>query len=283
MVRIPDVHFPLNGKEYVIHGGLAEVLNRCFKLMKKDDDTVILIVGPERVGKSKLRDLIGGYWQYLTKTKFNVDNIHFTSKEYMKFALFQKPYTFVSHDETRRDLNTMRSMSKSAVDFTNYLSECGDNNQVHCLLLPAFSDISKYVALWRTKLLIEVGKIKNKSTGEYDRGLFRIIKTKSKKKLTYYHKNKYTKFPKSMVAFSGRFKDNDVIPTDIYKAKKQQFKESKYIEEEKKEKAINVPTRLIPSLANKKPGELWEPGSKEYEMGRKWLYSLRKAGNPESG
>ena len=273
---VDTVKFTINKKKYEIHPLLAKTLEKIYKQMQKDDDCLCLIVGPEGVGKSKLRDLIGGYWQYLTKVKFTVDNIHFTSAEYMRFALKQKPYTFISHDETRRDLNTMRSMGKASVEFTNYLSECRDNNQFHCLILPAYSDISKYVALWRTKLLIEVGKVKDKH-GEYQRGLFRVIKTINKKKLSHYHKNKYTKFPKSMVAYVGKFLNNDVIPTENYKAKKQKFKELKYINDVEKDKEITLTPRQIEVISNIKPSTLHKKGHKDYEVLQKLVNRLRKS------
>lgn len=248
--------FILRGKEWEIDEILAQQLDKLYQDMKKDDDGLILIVGAERIGKSTFRDMLGGYWEHITKKPFNVNNIHFTSSEYMKWALKQPEYTFITHDETRRDLNSKRSMSKNAVNFTNYLSECGDNNQIHCLILPAFSDIDKYVALWRCKFLIEIGKFKN-SRGKYERGLFRVIKTRNKKKLEFYHKNKYQKFPRGMVAFTGRFKDNQIIPRDEYKKKKQAFKELKYIDEEKKSEInlnktdIEVVTQIKPSQAYK--------------------------------
>lgn len=282
MVREEDVIFKHKGKENRIHGLLAKTLTKIYKDMKKDDDCVILIVGPERVGKSTFRNLLGGYWEHLTGSKFNVDNIHFTSAEYMKFALKQKPFTFVSHDETRRDLNTMRSMGKSSVDFTNYLSECGDNNQVHALLLPAFSDISKYVALWRCKLLIECGKFKD-SKGEFQRGLFRVIKTKNKKKLAFFHKNKYTKFPRSMVAFTGRFEDNEILAREEYKNKKQQFKELKYIDDVEKKQQKPLTPRQIEVLGRINPYELFKDNPKDQEILRKLVYSLRKLGSGETG
>jgi energy-coupling factor transporter ATP-binding protein EcfA2 len=281
MVRIKDAKFNLRGKEYNIHGGLSELLKRIKKEINKDDDGVILIVGPERVGKSKLRDLLGGYWEYITGVKFWIDNIHFTTIEYMKFALKKTPFTFVSHDEARRDLNTKRSMAKTSVNFTNYMSECGDNNQIHCLILPAFSDIDKYIALWRVKMIIEVGK-KKKKNGEYERGLFRIIKTRNKKKLAYYHKNKYSKFPQSMVAFTGTFTDNDIIPKDIYKKKKQKFKEVKYIEEDK-EKQIVLTPRQIEVIGKIQPYSLFKDSPKDQEILRKLVYSLRKVGSGQSG
>jgi hypothetical protein len=283
MVREADIKFKIRKKEYTIHGLLAKQIRKAYKEMKKDDDVVILIVGPERVGKSKLRDLIGGYWEHLCGVKFWIDNIHFTTVEYMKFALKQPPFTFVSHDEARRDLNTKRSMAKTAVNFTNYMSECGDNNQVHCLILPAFSDIDKYIALWRVKMVIEVGKKKNSKTKEYERGLFRVIKTKNKKKLAFFHKNKYTKFPRTMVAFTGTFKDNDVIPKDVYKKKKQQFKEVKYIEEEQKETQVVLTPRQIEVISKLKPYSLFADEPKDREILRKLVYSLRKEGFGEKG
>jgi energy-coupling factor transporter ATP-binding protein EcfA2 len=282
MVRIKDVNFKLLGKDYNIHGGLSELLIRAKNEIKKDDDIVILVVGPEGVGKSKLRDLIGGFWEHITGVKFTIDNIHFTTTEYMKFALKQPPFTFISHDEARRDLNTKRSMAKIAVNFTNYMSECRDNNQIHCLILPAFSDIDKYIALWRVKMIIEVGKKKNSKSGEYERGLFRIIKTVSKKKLAYFHQNKYSKFPRSMVAFTGTFKDNDIIDKDVYKKKKQQFKEVKYIEEEKEEQIVLTP-RQIEVIGKIQPYSLFKDSPKDQEILRKLVYSLRKVGSGESG
>ncbi len=273
---VKHIKFKFNGVETNINPMLADLIKRGYEETIKDDDFVVLIVGAERLGKSMLRNLIGGYWSYLAKTPFTVDNIHFNINDYMKKALKDKQYVFHSHDEARRDLNAKRGMSKPAVTFTNYFSECGDNNQAHCIILPAYCDIDKYIALWRAKLIIEVGKYRDRKTGKTHKGMFRIIKTTNRGQLAEVHKKKYSKFPKRLIIGRGRFDINEIIPQEEYKAKKQRNKEAKYIEDEKKNNEISLTPRQIEVLSIIKPSNNFKKGHKDYEVLQKLSNSLRK-------
>ena len=276
-------YFDYNKQQNRIDSLLASLISKGIKQVKKDDDFVIFIFGAEGTGKSELRNLIGAYCQSQTGIKFGVPNIWFNIEDYMTFALNQKPLTVISHDEARRELNTKRSMSKSNVKFTDYFSECRDNNQIHIVILPAFSDLEKYLALWRAKMIIEVGKYKNKETGEYERGMFRVIKTKNKKKLAELHKMKYSRVPKSLILFKGHFDKCLGFDYDAYKKKKQEAKIDKYLGNMSKEVTAVIPSDILPVIANLKPSVLWEIDSSEYNRGRKWLYSLRKQINRQTG
>ena len=223
-------------KKFYLDNKLKYNLDKATAHMQQNDDTIIVIVGPERAGKSTLRDQLAKYMSKVLKTKFDIKNIHFNYIEYMKTSLSGKWYEINSHDEARRDLNKLRQNSKSNVQFNNFLSEIGDKRGVHIILLPSFSDLDPYVAIHRSKILIKVHKYQDKKDpNKLVRGHATVYSTKNKKLLETAYYSKYQTFPKGMKLFDFEFKNVSLIDEKEYEEKKAKFREEKYTEKTKEE------------------------------------------------
>lgn len=163
MIPHPDGAFYMDARLYK---KLQLAAHLC---MQMNDDFVLVIDGKEGAGKSKLARQIGYVLAEEMKVSFNINNIHFDLAQYIKFAeegrTVKEKGRILILDESRNVLNKKRSMSRSNVLFTNYLSECRSNNQVHILLLPAAHDLDRYITYWRCKLFINVRKFWQEDEG----------------------------------------------------------------------------------------------------------------------
>lgn len=199
--------------------------------MKQNDDCLTVYVGKERAGKSKLCDQIGDYKAKINKTTFTIDNIHFNYKSYMKFAQNTKKLATVRHDEARHDMNKFRRLSTSNVIFNNYLSECGEDNINHDIVLPRYSDLDPSVSIDRVQMIIKVYKfVHPEDNRKIVRGLYSIWHTKNPDLLLEASKNNNNVFPNAMFLGFGYFEDVDVIPEKDYSKKKKDNRKKKYEE-----------------------------------------------------
>ncbi len=229
--------------------------------LRQDDDALIIIVAPEGSGKTVMETQIGYYISNKMKTKWNCDNVHFEGQSYQNFSLNSPKYTVVALDESRRALNKMRGMTGNNVDFNNFLSECRSNNQAHIVVLPAYSDLEKYVAIHRVKYLIEVIKKRDKDTKKLIRGNFKIISTKSKWKLLQAWKAGYKEFPNNMVLHYGTFDNVLCLNEKEYDKKKEEAKKERYSNGEE-DVQLNDPVKEIAL-------EHYKNGVSKVEIGRR--------------
>ena len=218
--------------EYFVHPKLKEVLDISVQDLADEDDSVIIITGAEGAGKSILAQQIGGYMAKKTKQKFTVHNIHFSSQDFQNESLNNGKKHINILDESRSSINKMRGNSKSNVEFNNFLSECRDSNQVHIILLPAFTDLDRYVAIWRSKVVIDVKKYRHPKTKRIVRGSYNIINTGNKSQLNEAWEGKYKGFPNRMVWAKCTFTNASPIDKEEYRAKKAEHRKQKYAAEE---------------------------------------------------
>lgn len=239
-------------KPYEINGEYTFNLDRKLKYdldiliddLKQNDDALIIIVAPEGSGKTVLESQIGYYCSMRTKKPWGVDNVHFDGQNYIDKSLNSGSLIVNALDESRRALNKMRGMSKGNVEFMNFLSECRSQNQIHIIVLPAYSDLEQYVAIHRVKMVIQVVKERDKETKRLIRGNFRIINTKSKSMLKEAWKNGYKEFPKHMITHYGKFDNVLCLNEKEYDNKKENAKKERYMSDEEKKK--DTKTELDP-------------------------------------
>lgn len=229
--------------------------------LKQNDDALIIIVAPEGSGKTVMETQIGYYISQKTGTLWGCDNVHFEGQSYMTFSLNNPKYSVVALDESRRALNKMRGMTGNNVDFNNFLSECRSNNQAHIVVLPAYSDLEKYVAIHRVKYLIEIVKRRDKETKKLIRGTFKIISTKSKYKLLQAWKGGYKEFPNNMILHTGTFENVLCLNEKEYEKKKEEAKKERYSNGEDNVQ-VNDPVKEIAL-------EHYKSGVSKVEIGRK--------------
>jgi len=199
--------------------------------MKQNDDCLTVGVGKERSGKSVLFDQKADYLAKKNNTSFTIDNIHFNYKEYMKFAQNIKKLTSTRHDEARHDINKFRRLSTSNVIFNNYLSECGEDNLNHDIILPRFSDLDPGVSIDRVQIIIKVYKFVHPEDPEkIVRGLYSMWSTKNPDLLLEATKNNSNVFPNAMFIGFGYFGKTQIIPEKDYLNKKKKNRKKKYEE-----------------------------------------------------
>ena len=209
----------------------------------EDDDMLLLIDGKEGAGKSLLGRKVCDLCKKLllcwgVKINFSIDNIHFTTQEYMNASLEAKKKGLKGFpnllDEARDELNRASAITKKSKKFTNFLSEIRDANQVHKIILPAFHDVDTSIVMWRQRLIIHVDKeyIKSKKTPTgytLKRGLFRCFINNKFLKWAYFNSKIRYSYPRNS-EFTGRFDAEDPIDGDAYIKKKTEHRETKYIE-----------------------------------------------------
>lgn len=197
--------------------------------MRQNDDFLQVKVGEERSGKSVLGDQDGDYIASQTKTPFNINNIHFNYRHYMKASQNSRKLTYHRHDEARHDMNKFRRLSTSNVIFNNYLSECGEDNIAHDIILPRYSDLDPGVGIDRNKMITKVYKFPDPSNPlKLVRGLYSIWSTKDKDLLAEASKSNSNKFNGKMFMCFGYFDDTEIIPKEDYDKKKKENRKKKY-------------------------------------------------------
>lgn len=274
--------YSLNGKEIYIEKAVANGLDKKIIELKDDGDIVCAVTSGEGFGKSTFAQTLGGYFASKLGTSFTIDNIHFNTDSFIEFAENAPKYTVVILDESRSDLYRGSSNSNKNKNFTHWLSECRAKNLVLILLIPSIHDFDPYINKWRTSIWFELTKIKDKE-GIYKRGFYNVMAIKKRKLFLKYLDKKYSRTPQSLKLLRGHFTKTTPIDKNEYEKKKDINRKEKFEKKKEEKEQINLPPSLISWFANKKPAELWQPDSKEYETGRKWLYSLRKVGKLETG
>lgn len=152
-----------NGINWSMHKGLKANLDILLNDVKNSKmDLVIIIDGPEGLGKSFMARGVGMYCATRLGIPFSPNDIQFDLAPYISESL-KAARDGIKHkinllDEARKVLNRARGGSGSNVKFTNYLSECRALGQVHIILAPAFHDLDKYLVLWRMSILIHCVK-----------------------------------------------------------------------------------------------------------------------------
>lgn len=218
---------PKDSKEgRYIDGILKDNLDIATDVIKKDFDMVFVIDGMEGAGKSTLAAQVASY----VDPTFNIDRIAFTPKEFKEAVLKAKQYQSVLYDEAYGGLSSRATMSRINRTLVKMLTEIRMRNLFVFVVLPCFFDLDKYVALWRSRVLLHVYL-----KGKYERGRFMFFNI-DKKKALYMCGKKYYSYAKPAANFYGTFVS--FFPIDKKEYKKRKILATKTEEEELKEVAI---------------------------------------------
>jgi hypothetical protein len=182
--------------EFYIDGYLQENLNMAKKIIKDDWDMLFVYDGMEGSGKSvkAMQDAF-----FVDPDKNLLDRYAFSPGQFRKAILVAKPYQAVIYDEAHSGLNARAAMSMINRSLVSMLTEIRQKNLFVFVILPTFFDLDKYVALWRSRLLIHVYTSKN-----MQRGFFSFYNASSKKML-YMKGKKLYKYGVQKPNFIGRF------------------------------------------------------------------------------
>lgn len=193
-------------------------------VMNQDIDCFILVDGKEGSGKSVHGLQIA---HFLDKDrKIDLDKqVCFTPDEVKKAITTLPKYKAIVYDEAKRGLNRRRSTENTNIELTELFAECRQNNLFLVVILPAFHDLDMNVAVFRSRVLINVyykWDTKNKDQ-PLVRGFARFYNESAKK---YLYTNKHIRqnylHPRHKDSFDYRFPHFYVVDEQEYRKRKKQ-------------------------------------------------------------
>lgn len=218
------VKVTVNNKEFYIDGYLKTNLDTAKNIIKKDWDMIFIVDGAEGSGKSVLTMQLAFYCD----PTLNIERIVFTPNAFRKTIIKAKKYEAVIYDEAYTGLSARATMSLINRTLVSMLAEIRQKNLFVFVVMPTFFDLDKYVALWRSRALLNV------YTGDnFERGYFKFF-NKTKKKDLYINGKKFYNYGNPQANFIGRFTNFYPVNEEEYKKKK---KESLTDREKKAEEA----------------------------------------------
>lgn len=196
-------------QEYSLDGYLVDNLNEVKKIVKQDMDFVIIVDGSEGSGKSVFA-MQNAF--YLDPT-FNLDRIAFTPKQFKEKVLKAEKYQAIVYDEAYTGLSSRAATSLINKTLVSMLAEIRQKNLFVFVVMPSFFDLDKYVALWRSRILLHV------YMDDLHRGYFSFFNEQRKLQL-YTLGKKFYNYYKPEPNFRGRFTNYYVVNEKKYRAMK---------------------------------------------------------------
>jgi len=200
------------GEKEVYYDGLVhkEFSNIRDNIIKKDWDWITFIDGMEGAGKSTLAQQLA----FLCDQNLNIDNIVFTPIEFMEAVNKAKPYSCIIYDEAYEGTASDNTMGETVRTIKSFLTQIRQKNLFVFILAPSFFIVTKYIAMWRSKLLINV------YVGDgYERGYF-MGWTYDHKNLLYIRGRKEYDYNQVHADFRGRFTKQYIVDENLYRDKK---------------------------------------------------------------
>jgi len=188
-------------------------------LQKKDKDIVFCIDGAEGSGKSTFALQIGKY----VDPTLDLSRVVFSAEDFREAVLKAKKGQCVIYDEAFTGLSSRGALSGVNRVLISLMMQMRQKNLFVIVVLPTFFLLEKYVALFRTKILIHVYENKGR------RGYFRLYNRKKKKNLYLMGKQslsysgrkwKIPVFTKFKGKFYGVFALGDEKMEQLYRLKK---------------------------------------------------------------
>jgi ABC-type dipeptide/oligopeptide/nickel transport system ATPase component len=188
-----------------LDGFLKQKLDNIKMILKKNWDAVIVIVGDEGSGKSTLSFVIA---QYLTDMKLTMDNLSEGSADAIEKLERMPNGSLLICDEAELLFSSRETMSKEQRQLTQVMKIIRQKNMTLILVSPVFFDLSKYIAVDRSRFLLRTYTDSN-----LNRGSFAYWGKKKKIRLYQEGKKHYGSYGRPKPNFSGKF-TNYILPFD---------------------------------------------------------------------
>lgn len=196
-------------KEYGMDGYLYRNIQAVQKIIRKDDDCVIIIDGRERAGKSVLAMQIA----CALDPTMTLDRVTLTPKSFREQIFKAKKYQCVILDEAMDIFYSKESQSWINKFFNKMLAKIGQLNLIVILVLPSFFELDKYPALHRSRVLLHIYTKRKK------RGYFEFYNY-SKKLQLHIKGKKFYDYSKPTPNFRGRFPNFYPLDEQEYRKRK---------------------------------------------------------------
>lgn len=204
------VKVQVNGKELYLDGYLQKNLDKARKVIKKDWDMIFIIDGPERAGKSNLAQQIAFYCD----PTFNIERVVFTPDQFENAVLTAEPGQAIVWDEAITGADAGQTITNIWKVLKKLMVQMGQKNLFVFIVIHSFFDLTKYLALWRTRALIHVYH------DRFTRGYFQFY-NEERKKYLYVKGKKYYEYKVGRPNFIGRFAKGYMVDEGAYRNKKQ--------------------------------------------------------------
>lgn len=221
------------GINYYMDGFLEQNLKRAKEVVKEDWDMIFVVDGMEGAGKSVLAQQMA----YYCDPTLHLSRITFSPDSFKKAIDEAKQHQAVIYDEGYAGLSSKSSMSAINKAIVQRLTIIRERNLFIFIVLPSFFDLDKYVAIWRSRALINVYSGKG-----FVRGFFSFYNYEKKKQL-YIKGKKFYNYKMERPNFRGRFLNGYIADETKYRAKKR--RESVILEN------VNVNQKLVTTTARK--------------------------------
>lgn len=192
---------------YYMDGYHKNNLDTARKEIRNDWDMIFVYDGNEGSGKSVKAMQDAKYCDH----DFDIDKLAFTPRQFRKLVLSSPKYSAVVYDEAYTGLSSRATMSLINRALVGMLTEIRQKNLFIFVVLPCFFDLDRYVALWRSRVLIHIYTHEG-----FKRGYFSFFNSDKKKDLYLQGKKLYSYY-KPEPNFRGRFTDYYVVDHTVYK------------------------------------------------------------------
>lgn len=188
------------GQEVFIDKYLYSNIEIFVKRLIHDFDTWVIISGDEGEGKSLLGKQIASMAQYLLNIEKREVSAHivFDPNTFIKVIKECKKSSIIIFDEATTGLHSRKSMSNINIGLISAAAQYRKKNLFVIIILPAFHDLDKNIAIHRTRCLLNV------YVDKFKRGFFSYF-TKEQKRKLYVDGKKYYDMRIVKPEFRGRY------------------------------------------------------------------------------
>ncbi len=252
MVKVKQDLFP-ETDGYYMDGTLKENLEIIDKIVRgKDRDNFIIVVGDPGEGKSTFTFQLATFFY----DKFDLDLVCSNAKEFGKVVETRdEKYLPPVLDEAFGDLASSKAISRDFNEFINMTQTMRQKNWFVFIILPNFFDLSKTLAIFRSKWLIRCYSRKGQ------RGFFEVW-GKERKQQLYINGKKNLNYRCVRPNFRGRFTKFMTIDEEAYRKKKMLALKEMMSED----RATDQRTSFAKQTRDKAIRELAKQGKKNQEL-----------------
>jgi hypothetical protein len=194
-----------------LDGFLRKRLDRIQVIKKKKWDCVFLIDGKERAGKSTMGFLCGTYLD----PNLGLGQVAANADEALSKLESLPDGSVMIIDEGSLMFSSKDVMKQEQKQLIKILNVIGQKSMVLIIILPCFFDLTKYIAVNRSRFLLHVYTSK-----QLDRGRFAYWGENKKAKLYIYGKKNYNSYAYPRADFIGRFAAFDPFGEEYQKLKR---------------------------------------------------------------
>lgn len=213
---------------------------------KGNEDTIIVVVGGEQIGKS--RWTLRTEWCLKQDTfykygKYILDNIVFNGEDY-RYMSTHTTKTIVHDDEAITHFYSRKAMSEDNVTCNQILAQCGYKHNIQFILIPNFFVLDTYIREHRVHAIVKVYR-----GNKFKAWCF----TKKKNKLTRILKYKNFNVKPSS---KGWWSEKDNTPefdefVKLYRKKEDIHKSKSGEKKEDKAEEFKIPHNILLDIRNK--------------------------------